>query len=91
MVQKEILDLCLERYYDRMIEGIQNNMRIPSVKGKPEAGRVNWSRSIKTDQRRKKCSKCIGTYRISNKKYRISSLRSRYSRRIFYVLNRNDF
>ena len=38
MVQKEILDLCLERYYDRMIEGIQNNMRIPSVKGKPEAG-----------------------------------------------------
>ena len=33
MVQKEILDLCLERYYDRMIEGIQNNMRIPSVKG----------------------------------------------------------
>ena len=38
MVQKEILDLCLERYYDRMIEGIQNNMLIPSVKGKPEAG-----------------------------------------------------
>lgn len=38
MVQKEVLDLCLERYYDRMIEGIQNNMRIPSVKGEPEAG-----------------------------------------------------
>ena len=37
MVQKEILDLCLERYYDRMIEGIQNNMRIPSVKGKPRS------------------------------------------------------
>ena len=36
MVQKEILDLCLKRYYDMMIKGIQRNIRIPSVKSKPE-------------------------------------------------------